>query len=84
MEANTRNTIKIFAREKIAPHEPRLQADSSSIPRKRIWSIGNGWHFDHARGANKRGSALETCKIPQKQGGCLHFRSVIACICTAD
>ena len=28
-------SLKIFASEKIAPHQPRLQASSSSIPRIR-------------------------------------------------
>ena len=32
-------SLKIFACERIAPHEPRLQASSSSIPRIRILSI---------------------------------------------
>ena len=33
--------IKIFACEKIVPHEPRLQASSSSIPRILILSVGH-------------------------------------------
>ena len=35
MEAHAGVSLKIFASEKIAPHEPPLQASSSSIPRIR-------------------------------------------------